>query len=186
MEQDSASQSVPSDHLSLQSSSIIQDVIVIEAETDSCESKDREERQEDRSEQAEEGKEEEEEEEVLLCFVFTFSPLIFCLEQRAFLSFFSYQEKQDVYEDEDNTDDNRTVGGEYSNKQSGEVTEHAGEDQFSETPNTAENICVTSDSPHPSESSHDGKPPLQSLKYGCHCGIISCDLLLFQEKEAVV
>lgn len=97
-----------------------------------------------------------------------------------------YQEKQDVFEDEDNTDDNRTVGGEYSNKESGEVAEQGGDEQFSETPNTAENICVTSDSPHPSESSHGGKPPLQSLKYGGHCDIISCDSLLFQEKEAVV
>lgn len=53
-------------------------MIVIETETDSCESKDREERQEDRSEQAEEEKKEM---EVLLCFfVFMFSPLIFCLE----------------------------------------------------------------------------------------------------------
>lgn len=99
-----------------------------------------------------------------------------------------YQEKQDVYEDEDNTDDNRRVGGEYSNKESGEVAERGGDELFSETPHTAENSVgsLTSDSPHPSESSHGGKPPLQSPKYVGHCDIISCYSLLFQEKETVV
>lgn len=59
IEEESVSQSVPSDQISCQGSAIVRDVIVIETDSDSRESKDGEEKQED------EGEEEEEEEEVL-------------------------------------------------------------------------------------------------------------------------
>lgn len=66
------SQSVPSDMMSSQSSAIIRDVIVIDTDSESRESKDGEEKQEDEGEEEEE-EEDEEEEGVLFCLFFTLS-----------------------------------------------------------------------------------------------------------------
>ena len=66
IEEESVSQSVPSDQISSQGSALIRDVIVIETDSDSRESKDGEEKQEDEGEEEEE-EEEEEDNEVLFC-----------------------------------------------------------------------------------------------------------------------
>lgn len=62
IEEDDVSQSVPSDQMSPQGSAIIRDVIVIETDSDTCESKVGEEKQEHNFEE-----EEEEDDQVLLC-----------------------------------------------------------------------------------------------------------------------
>lgn len=68
IDEEGVSQSVPSDQMSSQGSAIIRDVIVIETDSDSHESKEREEKQEEEGEEAEEEEEEEEDdEEVLFC-----------------------------------------------------------------------------------------------------------------------
>lgn len=67
---DGVSQSVPSDQVTSQSAAAVQDVILIETDSDSLESKEREEAQQD-DEDEEEDEEEEEEDEVQLCLSFS-------------------------------------------------------------------------------------------------------------------
>ncbi|XP_034744113.1 nucleoprotein TPR-like isoform X2 [Etheostoma cragini] len=125
------SQSVPSDIMSSQSPAIIRDVIVIDTDSESRESKDGEEKQEDEGEEEEEEEDEEEE---------------------------GYKEEEEDDDDEDDAGDSGIRGREESNEESREAEEGAGEDEPSESTNAEDNVCgASSDSQRPSEPSHSNE-----------------------------
>ncbi|XP_029309267.1 nucleoprotein TPR-like, partial [Cottoperca gobio] len=131
------SQSVPSDMMSSQGSAIIRDVIVIDTDSESRESKEGEEKQEDEEEDEEEEEEEEDEEEE---------------EEEE-----GYKEEED--DDDEDDGDSGMRGGEESNEESREAEEEGGEDEPSEAASAEENVCgASSDSQQrPSEPSHSNE-----------------------------
>ncbi|XP_039999046.1 nucleoprotein TPR isoform X2 [Xiphias gladius] len=123
IEDEGVSQSVPSYQMSSQDSAIVRDVIVIDTDSESCESKEGARKQED------EGEEEEEEEEVE-----------------------EYKEEEDDDEDEEDAGDSGMRGGGESNEKSMEPEDEGEEDDPSEATNTEEIVCgASSDSQRPSE-----------------------------------
>uniref|UniRef100_A0A672I314 Translocated promoter region a, nuclear basket protein n=1 Tax=Salarias fasciatus TaxID=181472 RepID=A0A672I314_SALFA len=139
-EEEGVSQSVPSDQMSSQESALIRDVIVIDTDSESQESKEEPiqeaEGEEEEEEEEEEGEEEEEEEE-------------------------------EGEEEDDNDDDAADSGlrGEESNEESREAQDDEEEEEEpTEGGNNAEDGSgvASSDQQRPSESAHGGEPPLNS------------------------
>ncbi|KAL7386103.1 hypothetical protein ABVT39_004054 [Epinephelus coioides] len=133
IEEEGVSQSVPSDQMSSQGSALIRDVIVIDTDSDSLESKEGGEKQEDEGEEEEEDEEEEEEEE----------------EE-------GYKEEEEEDEDDD-AGDTGMRGGEESNEESREAGEE-GQDEPSEATSAEENVCgASSELQRPSEPSNSNE-----------------------------
>ncbi|XP_075935829.1 nucleoprotein TPR-like isoform X4 [Anarhichas minor] len=140
IEEEVVSQSVPFDLMSSQASSIVRDVIVIDTDSESHESREGEEQQEDEGEEEDEEEEEEEEEE------------------DDDDDDDGYKEEVDGDEDEDDAGDSGMRGGEEDNEESREAEQEGGQCEPSEASNPEETACgASSDSQRPSEASHSNE-----------------------------
>uniref|UniRef100_A0A3Q1GEV0 Translocated promoter region a, nuclear basket protein n=1 Tax=Acanthochromis polyacanthus TaxID=80966 RepID=A0A3Q1GEV0_9TELE len=131
VEDEGVSQSVPSDQMSSQGSIIVRDVIVIDTDSESRESKEERREGDGEEEEDEEGEEEEEEEE-------------------------EYKEEED--DEDDDAADSGMRGGDESNEESRGAEEEGEDEEPSEGNNAEENISgASSGSQHPSEATHSGE-----------------------------
>uniref|UniRef100_UPI0037E77C1F nucleoprotein TPR isoform X2 n=1 Tax=Semicossyphus pulcher TaxID=241346 RepID=UPI0037E77C1F len=132
-EEEGASQSVPSDQSSSQGLAIIRDVIVIDTDSESRESKEGEEKQDDDDEEEDDEEEEEEEEE-------------------------EYKDEEEDDEDEDDAGDGSMRGQEEYTEESRNEEDEGEDEEPSGAPDTEENVCgASSDSQRPSPPSHSSE-----------------------------
>ncbi|KAM8851015.1 nucleoprotein TPR-like [Spinachia spinachia] len=142
IEEEGASQSVPSELMSSQGSAIILEVIVIDTDSESRESKGEEQQQQQQQQDEEENEEEEykdKEEE----------------EEEDEEDDDTYKEECDEDEDEDDSADSGIRGGEEDNEESREADQEGGEGEPSEASNPEETACGNSQ--RPSEASHSNE-----------------------------